>query len=151
MVMIVFVMIMAIVVMVMVVLMLHALHDFFHFDVFPHGFHQVDDLHLRIDGFRQGAFHPFVAFTADKGKDVRGGHLQDVLDRGLVGVQVHTAVEQDGDIHMVIGADDFADPVIDGEDGGDDADFSGFRRGGREAGQQHKKGCSKRKQFFHFQ
>ena len=90
-----------------------------------------------------------VAFAAHVNEQIGGGNFQDVLGAGLEGVQIHAAVQQQGDFHVV--SPDLADPVIEGKQGGHNGDFlsRGQRRAGKQAGEQDQR-QKKRANFFHF-
>ena len=113
----------------MLMFMLHALDDLLQLDVLAHGLHQVDHHHVWIHGFGQSVLDPLVALATHIGEHVAGGDLHDVLGGGLVAVQVHAVVQQHGDLDVVVVSDGLAHPVIDGEDGGHDAELFLLRKG----------------------
>ena len=135
-----------------IMIVLHAFHDLLRLEVFPHGFQQIDDLHVLVDCFGQGVAHPFVRFPAHIDEYVAGGNPHDILDGGLIGMQVHAVAQQHGQLHVAaVRPDHLAGPVVEGEDGGDDADLLSFRRRGQEAGEHQHQGKHYRNDFFHVQ
>ncbi len=116
---------------VMVVLgFLHALDHFFGLDAVAKNLQQIDDLHVLIDGIFQRVLDPAVGLAADIDKEVAVGNFDNIIGSGLIAVQINAVVQKHGDLSVVsLVAEDFPDPVVFRENGGDDFQFLRFGRG----------------------
>ena len=112
---------------VVVALLLHPLDGLLRFHGIAQHLQQVDDLHLLVDGVFQDVLHPAVGLAAHIDEEVAVGDLDDVIRCGLVAVQVNTVVQQHGQIGALsFVSENFSDPVILRENGGDNAQFVGI-------------------------
>ena len=106
---------------------LHPLNGLLRFCGITQHIQQIDDFYILIVGVFQDALHPAVGLAAHIDEQVAVGNLDDVIRRGLVAVQVNAAVQQHGQIGALgLVAENFSDPVVFGENGGDDAQFVGI-------------------------
>ena len=106
---------------------LHPFNGLLRFYGISQHFQQVDDLHLPIGGVFQDILHPAVGLAAHIEKQVAVGNLDDVIRRRLVAVQINAAAQQHGQVGALgLVAENFLDPVVLGENGGDNAQFVGI-------------------------
>jgi len=112
---------------VVVTVLLHPFNGLLRFYGISQHFQQVDDLSLLIVGVFQDALHPAIGLAAHVDEEVAVGNLDDVIRRGLVAVQVNAAAQQHGDLGIIrLVAENFLDPVVLRENGGDNAQFVGI-------------------------
>ena len=80
-----------------------------------------------LAAFLQDVIHPFIGLAAHIDEQVAVGNLDDVIRCGLVAVQVNTVVQQHGQVGALgLVAENFSDPVVFWENGGDNAQFIGI-------------------------
>ena len=100
---------------------------------------QINDLHILVGGVFQSLIYPFIGLAAHIDKQIAVGYLDNVVGGRLIAVQIDAVVQQQGNLSVVcLVSQNFTDPVVLREDGGDNADFClrrGFRLGwGRSGG-----------------
>ena len=100
----------------LVVVLLHAFDELFHLDVRAHLFHKIDHDHIAVNRFLERILHPFVGLASHIDEHITGCDFHDVRSCGLEAVQIHTAVEQERELHSIILSDHFSCPVIQRED-----------------------------------
>ena len=106
---------------------LHTLNGLFCFHGIAQHLQQINDLHILVGGFLQRVIHPFIGLAAYIDEQVAVGNLDDVIRCGLVAVQVNTVVQQHGQVGALgLVAENFLDPVVFWENGGDNAQFIGI-------------------------
>ena len=106
---------------------LHPLNAFFCFHGITQHIQQIDDFYILIVGVFQDAFHPAIGLAAHVDEEVAVGNLDDVIRRGLVAVQVNAAAQQHGQVGPPgLVSENFLDPVVLRENGGDNAQFVGI-------------------------
>ena len=121
---------------------LHAFHSFFLFYGIPQDLQQVYDLPVLVASAFQSVLHPAVGLAAYIDKQVAVGELDEIVGGGLIAVQVNPLVQQHGDFGAVrLVPQNFTDPVVFREDGGDYADLL-FR--GRLGLGPSRRGCNSR-------
>ena len=133
---------------------LHAFLDLLDLDRVAQHLQQVDDGHILVGRLLQGVLHPFVGLAADVDKQIAGGYFQNIRRRGLVAVQIHTAVQEHGQLRVGgVVAEDIFHPVVFGKDGGNDLQPVRIRRlrgaAACEAAQQDRGRKEDGKYFFH--
>ena len=106
---------------------LHTLNGLFCFHGIAQHLQQINDLHILVGGFLQRVIHPFIGLAAYIDEQVAVGNLDDVIRCGLIAVQVNTVVQQHGQVGALgLVAENFLDPVVFWENGGDNAQFIGI-------------------------
>ena len=134
---------------------LHTLDHFFGLDAVAKDIQQVDDLHILVGGIFQSIVHPAVGLTADIDKQVAVGNFDNIISSWLIAVQVNAVVQQHCDFSVVsLVTEDFFDPIVFGEDGGDNAQFVSLigivllSAAGKNADERQKR-KQQRSYFFH--
>ena len=105
---------------VVVTVLLHTLNGLLRFHGVAQDLQQIDDLHIPIGSVFQSIFHPAVGLAAHIDEEVAVGDLDDVIRRGLVAVQVGSALYQQRYLHALSIANDLAHPVVFRKNGGHD-------------------------------
>ena len=129
---------------VVVAVLLHTLNGLLRFHGITQHFQQIDDLHISVGGVFQSIFHPAIGLAAHIDKQVAIGDFDNIIGGGLIAVQVNAVIQQHGDLGVIrLVAKDRPDPIVFGENGGDDLQFAGFSgilrlsAAGKDAGQHH--------------
>ena len=138
-----------------VTVLLHTLNRLLRFHGITQHLQQVDDLHFPVGGVFQSIFHPAVGLAAHIDKQVAIGDFDNIIGGGLIAVQVNAVIQQHGDLGVLrLVTQDRPDPIVCGEDGRDDLQFTGFSgilrlsAAGKDAGQHHKR-KQQRSYLFH--
>ncbi len=143
------VMIVVIVVVMMVGAFLHPLHADIHHGVIAQGFQQVDGHQVFVFRFLHRILYPGIRGAANVHQQVGRGHLNKVLGGGLEVVQIHPAVLQEGQVHLLQPVpQDVAHPVVGGEGGAYNIQFLFFRSNAAHGQHKHQRQQGG-KQFFH--